>query len=107
MCIRFPELKLCMIHGADPWWDTAMRLVQKYANLRIMTSAWSPRRLPPRFVEFIAKRGKGRVIFATDSPVLSMQRCVGEVRERDLPEDAKAAWLHDAGAEFFFPSQER
>ena len=23
VCIRFPELQLCMIHGADPWWDTA------------------------------------------------------------------------------------
>ncbi len=23
VCIRFPELRLCMIHGADPWWDTA------------------------------------------------------------------------------------
>jgi len=22
VCVRFPELKLCMIHGADPWWDT-------------------------------------------------------------------------------------
>ena len=30
VCYRFPELKLCMIHGADPWWDTAIRLMLKY-----------------------------------------------------------------------------
>ena len=35
VCVRFPELKLCMIHGADPWWDVAIRLLIKYANLRI------------------------------------------------------------------------
>ena len=39
VCVRFPELKLCMVHGADPWWDTAIRLMIKYANLRLMTSA--------------------------------------------------------------------
>ena len=38
VCYRFPELKLCMIHGADPWWDTAIRLMLKYRNLRLMTS---------------------------------------------------------------------
>ena len=27
VCVRFPELRLCMIHGADPWWDTAIRLL--------------------------------------------------------------------------------
>ena len=26
VCVRFPELRLCMIHGADPWWDIAIRL---------------------------------------------------------------------------------
>ena len=30
VCVRFPELRLCMIHGADPWWDTAIRLMLKY-----------------------------------------------------------------------------
>ena len=46
VCVRFPELQLCMMHGADPWWDVAIRLMIKYANLRLMTSAWSPRHLP-------------------------------------------------------------
>ena len=32
VCVRFPELKLCMIHGADPWWDIAIRLLIKYAE---------------------------------------------------------------------------
>jgi Amidohydrolase len=37
-CIRFPELRLCMIHRGDTWWDTAIRLMLKDRNLRLMTS---------------------------------------------------------------------
>ena len=59
VCIRFPELKLCMIHGADPWWDTAIRLMLKYRNLRLMTSAWSPKRLPESLLHYLRTRGQG------------------------------------------------
>ena len=30
VCLDFPELKVCMAHGADPWWDVACRLMLKY-----------------------------------------------------------------------------
>ncbi len=58
VCVRFPELKLCMIHGADPWWDIAIRLMIKYQNLRLMTSAWSPKRLPESLLHFMRTRGQ-------------------------------------------------
>ena len=73
VCVRFPELKLCMMHGADPWWDVAIRLMIKYANLRLMTSAWSPRHLPESLLHFMSHHGaRTRVMFASDSPVLSI-----------------------------------
>ena len=46
VCLRFPELRLSMIHGADPWWGVAFRLMLKYKNLRPMTSGWSPKYVP-------------------------------------------------------------
>ena len=76
--MRFPELKLCMIHGADPWWDVAIRLLIKYQNLRIMTSAWSPKRLPESLLHYMRTRGKDKVIFASDWPVLRQSRVVPE-----------------------------
>ena len=75
VCVRFPELKLCMIHGADPWWDTAIRLMIKYKNLRLMTSAWSPKYLPESLLHYMRTRGKNRIMFASDYPVLSFERC--------------------------------
>ena len=78
VCVRFPELKLCMIHGADPWWDIAIRLMIKYKNLRLMTSAWSPKRLPDSLLHYMRTRGPDKVIFASDWPVLRMHRVVPE-----------------------------
>ncbi|WP_018637185.1 amidohydrolase family protein [Parafrankia elaeagni] len=102
VCIRFPELRLCMIHGADPWWDTAIRMMIKYRNLRLMTSAWSPKRLPASLLHYLSTRGRDRIIFASDHPVLSMSRCTGEVANLDLADDVRQAWLHDNAQSFFF-----
>jgi predicted TIM-barrel fold metal-dependent hydrolase len=102
VCYRFPELKLCMIHGADPWWDTAIRLMIKYRNLRLMTSAWSPKRLPQSLLHYMSTRGKDRVLFASDYPVLSFERCLGEVANLDLADDVKQRWLYDNANAFFF-----
>ena len=101
VCIRFPELKLCMIHGADPWWEVAIRLMLKYRNLRLMTSAWSPKRLPESLLHFMRSRGKDRIIFASDSPALSMERTLGEAANLDLPDEVRDHWLYENGKAFF------
>jgi predicted TIM-barrel fold metal-dependent hydrolase len=106
VCVRFPELRLCMIHGADPWWDVAIRLMIKYRNLRLMTSAWSPKRLPHALLHYLATRGRDRILFASDYPVLSMQRCLGEAAALDLPAEARDAWLYGNAASFFFAGAE-
>jgi predicted TIM-barrel fold metal-dependent hydrolase len=102
VCVRFPELRMCMIHGADPWWDVAIRLLLKYRNLRLMTSAWSPKRLPPSLLHYMASRGTDRIIFASDYPVLSFERCLGEATALDLADDVLDAWLHGNASAFFF-----
>ena len=102
VCIRFPELRLCMIHGADPWWDVAIRLMIKYRNLRLMTSAWSPKRLPATLLHYLATRGRDRILFASDYPVLSMQRCLDEARTLDLTPEVRDAWLYGNAEAFFF-----
>jgi predicted TIM-barrel fold metal-dependent hydrolase len=107
ICYRFPELKLCMIHGADPWWDTAIRLMLKYKNLHMMTSAWSPKRLPESLLHYMRTRGKDRILFASDYPVLSMERCLSEAANLDLPDEVRQAWLHDNAQAFFFPDREQ
>jgi predicted TIM-barrel fold metal-dependent hydrolase len=106
VCVRFPELKLCMIHGADPWWDVAIRLMLKYKNLRLMTSAWSPKRLPESLLHYLRTRGKERILFASDYPVLSLERCLGEAQALDLDADVLDNWLYGNAQAFFFGDEE-
>ncbi|AFM16531.1 putative TIM-barrel fold metal-dependent hydrolase [Mycolicibacterium chubuense NBB4] len=102
VCVRFPELKLCMIHGADPWWDVAIRLLIKYANLRLMTSAWSPKRLPETLLHYMRTRGTNKVIFASDWPVLRQSRVVPEALALDLPPEVLDNYLYNNANDFFF-----
>lgn len=102
VCVRFPELKLCMIHGADPWWDVAIRLMIKYPNLRLMTSAWSPKRLPESLLHYMRTRGKDKVMFGSDWPVLSHRRVIPEATALDLPSQVLDNYLYANADAFFF-----
>ncbi|OBG30265.1 amidohydrolase family protein [Mycobacterium sp. 852002-51057_SCH5723018] len=102
VCVRFPELRLCMIHGADPWWDVAIRMLIKYQNLRLMTSAWSPKRLPESLLHYMRTRGPDKVIFASDYPVLRQHRVIPEATALDLPAEVLRKYLHDNAEDFFF-----
>jgi predicted TIM-barrel fold metal-dependent hydrolase len=102
VCVRFPELKLCMMHGADPWWETAIRLMIKYPNLHLMTSAWAPKYLPDSLLHYMRTRGRQKVIFASDAPVLSITRTVNEAVLLDLPADVLDNYLYANAQRFFF-----
>lgn len=102
ICYRFPDLRLCMAHGADPWWGTAMRLLIKYQNLRIMTSAYSPKHFPAEFVHFMNTRGQDKVMYASDHPVLPMKRVIAEAEQLDLREGVLDKFLRANAEEFFF-----
>lgn len=107
VCLFFPELKLVMAHGADPWWAVAIRLMLKYSNLYLMTSAYAPRYLPAELLHFMNTRGKDKVIFASDHPVLSMERCFKEAAELDLREEALDSYLYGNAERLFFGGRGR
>jgi uncharacterized protein len=95
VCLHFPELKIIMQHGADPWWDLAIRLMIKYRNLYLMTSAYSPKYLPASLLHYMNTRGKHKIMFASDHPVLSMDRCLQEAQALDLRPGVLEKYLYD------------
>ena len=89
-----PSCKLCMMHGADPWWDVAIRLMIKYAQPPaddVGVVAQSPARVA---AALHATRGKDRIMFASDSPVLSITRCIKEAAALDLTPEVLDAYLY-------------
>lgn len=102
VCLFFPELTIVMAHGADPWWNVAIRLMLKYPNLYLKTSAYAPKYLPPELIHFMNTRGSERIIFASDHPVLSMGRCLEEARALDLREGVLEKYLYGNAERVFF-----
>lgn len=102
VCVFFPELKLVMAHGADPWWDVAIRLMIKYRNLYLQTSAYAPRYFPPQLIHFMNTRGQDKIMFASDHPVLSFERCIKEAEQLDLREGVLDKFLYANAQRLFF-----
>ncbi len=102
VCLHFPELKLVMAHGADPWWNEATRLMIKYHNLYMMTSAYLPKYFPPELIHFMNTRGKTKIIWASDHPAIQMERCLKEATQLDLRPGVLENYLFENAERVFF-----
>jgi predicted TIM-barrel fold metal-dependent hydrolase len=101
VCLFFPELVMVMAHGADPWWGEAIRLLLKYPNLYMMTSAYLPKYLPPEMIHFMNTRGRDKILFATDFPFLPFDRAVETARQLDFRPGILEKYLHENARRVF------
>jgi hypothetical protein len=82
VCWFFPELKLVMRHGAEPWTALAVKLMLKWPNLYYSTSAFAPKHYPDDIVYFANTRGADKVMYAGYFPMgLSLERIFSELPE--------------------------
>ncbi|MGZ6950972.1 MAG: amidohydrolase family protein [Acidimicrobiia bacterium] len=82
VCWFFPELKLVMRHGAEPWTQLAVKLMLKWPNLYYSTSAFAPKHYPDDIVYFANTRGADKVLYAGYFPMgLSLDRIFSELPE--------------------------
>lgn len=79
VCAFFPELTIVLSHGGEPWVDTCVKLMVKWPNVHYMTSAIAPKHVPPAVLQYANTRGMDRVMFASDYPLLTHERCMAEV----------------------------
>jgi predicted TIM-barrel fold metal-dependent hydrolase len=102
-----PELVVVMAHGADPWWNVAIRLMIKYKNLYLMTSAYAPKYFPPELVHFMNTRGKRKILFASDHPVLDFGRLIPEAEALPLRDGVLDLFLYENAHRLFFAKESR
>jgi len=84
VCHFFPELTMVMSHGGDPWAALCVKLMLKWKNLYYMTSAFAPKYLPLEIVKYMNSRGDGKIMWASDYPLLTFDRCTAEVNELEF-----------------------
>jgi predicted TIM-barrel fold metal-dependent hydrolase len=104
VCYFFPELTIVMSHGGDPWADLCVKLMLKWDGLHYMSSAWAPRHIPKAIIQYLNTRGKSKVMWASDYPLLTLDRCTKELEELDLrSEEHRRAFVRDNALRLFFP----
>ncbi len=80
VCYDFPDLRLVMRHGAEPWEDLAVKLMLKWPGLYYMTSAFAPKYYPRAIVDYANTRGADKIMYAGYYPMgLSLDRIFGEL----------------------------
>lgn len=93
VALIFPELKIVGGHIGFPWTDEMIGLAWKHENVFIDTSAYLPRYYPPQLVHYLKTYGQDKVLFGTNFPQLSLEKCVQQVLELGLPEEIQAKFL--------------
>lgn len=71
VCWFFPELKIVMKHGGEPWVDLCVKLMLKWPNLHYCTSGFAPKYLPDAIVHYANTRGTDKILYAGYFPILS------------------------------------
>jgi predicted TIM-barrel fold metal-dependent hydrolase len=80
VCYDFPELRIVMRHGAEPWQEMAVKLMLKWPGLYYMPSAFAPRYYPKAIIDFANTRGSEKVMYAGYFPMgLSLERIFSEL----------------------------
>ena len=102
VCWFFPELRVVMRHGCEPWTELACKLMLKYPNLYYMTSAFAPKHYPKDIVHFANTRGADKILYAGYFPMaLSLERIFKEMPEVPFRDHVWPKFLRDNAVRVF------
>lgn len=94
-----PGLNIIMAHPSVPWIDTAISIATHKANVWIDLSGWSPKYLPAPLIKQANSRLRHKILFGSDYPVLTPDRCLNDFRQLDIKDEVRPLILkHNATA---------
>jgi len=101
IALDFPELTIVGAHTGWPWVEEMIALAWKHRNVYVGTSAHHPKYLDRSLVAFANSRGKGKVMWGTDYPVMDYRDALTAIDGLGLKDDAKALFVGDAARSVF------
>jgi predicted TIM-barrel fold metal-dependent hydrolase len=102
VCYDFPELRIVMRHGAEPWEELAVKLMLKWPGLHYMTSAFAPKYYPKAIVDYANTRGADKVMYAGYYPMgLSLERIFAELPDVAFREHVWPKFLRENAVRVF------
>jgi predicted TIM-barrel fold metal-dependent hydrolase len=102
VCYDFPELRIVMRHGAEPWEALAVKLMLKWPGLYYMTSAFAPRYYPKAIIDYANTRGADKIMYAGYFPMgLSLERIFTELPNVPFKDEVWPRFLRENAMQVF------
>lgn len=101
VALYFPELRIVAAHTGWPWVEELLALAWKHRNVYVGTSAHAPRYWDPALVRFLDSRGRGKVLFGTDYPVLRHADALAQLDALALKEESRVWLLRETARKVF------
>jgi predicted TIM-barrel fold metal-dependent hydrolase len=102
VCYDFPELRIVMCHGAEPWEDLAVKLMLKWPGLHFMTSGFAPKYYPRAILDYANTRGAEKVMYGGYFPFgLTLDRIFMELAQLPLRDEVWPKFLSENARRVF------
>ena len=102
VCYDFPELRVVMRHGAEPWEALAVKLMLKWPGLYYMTSAFAPKYYPKAIIDYANTRGGDKIMYAGYYPMgLSLERIFTELPNVPFKDEVWPRFLRENAMRVF------
>jgi len=100
--IDFPSLPVIGAHMGHPYEALLIQYMLKWPQLHLMTSAYLAKYMDPALVRFMdSSRGWGRLLFASDHPVIPAKKALDAARALALSDEAMTEFLGGAAMRLF------
>jgi predicted TIM-barrel fold metal-dependent hydrolase len=93
VALEFPELKIVCGHIGYPWTMEMIAVATKHPNVFIDTSAYTAKRYPAEFVEYLKRNGRKKVLFGTNYPMITPAKCLEDLHDLKLDDEVRELFL--------------
>ena len=101
IALDFPDLVIVGAHTGWPWVEELLALAWKHKNVYVGTSAHHPKYWDEKLVQFANSRGRGKVLYGTDYPVMNFADSLAAVKDLNLKESAHDLLIGGAARKIF------
>ena len=101
VAIEFSDLRMVCGHIGYPWTTEMIAVATKHLNVFIDTSAYTAKRYPQELVDYMKKHGKEKVMFGTNYPMITQEKCLEDIDPLGLDEEVKELFLYQNAERVF------
>lgn len=101
VALYFTDLRIIASHTGWPWVEELIAMAWKHPNVYIGCGAHAPKYWDKSLIRFFDSRGRGKVLWGTDYPVVRHQDSMEQVAAIEMKPESRAALMRGAAERVF------